>query len=40
MTKNLKQIIKANNKYSNEFDKEDLSAQPKKKYSYFNLYGC
>ena len=30
MTKNLKQIIKANNKYSNEFDKEDLSAQPKK----------
>ena len=30
MTKNLLQIIEANNKYSKEFDKGDLSAQPKK----------
>ena len=40
MTKNLLQIIEANNKYSKEFDKGGLSAQPKKKYSYFNMYGC
>ena len=30
MTKNLTSLIKANNKYSKEFDKGDLSAQPKK----------
>lgn len=30
MTKNLTPIIEANDKYSKEFDKGDLSAQPKK----------
>ena len=30
MTKNLVSIIEANNQYSKEFDKGDLSAQPKK----------
>ena len=30
MTKNLVPIIEANNQYSKEFDKGDLSAQPKK----------
>ena len=39
MTKNLVPIIEANNQYSKEFDKGNLSAQPKKKYSYFNMHG-
>ena len=40
MSKNLTTIIEANNQYSKKFDKGDLSASPKKKYSYFNMYGC